>query len=109
MENALAGNENQELAGATTDTAAETADLQSCVAGRELDALVAERVMGYQRLPEWGAWRTQRIPIVYSVPPYSSDLAAAMQVLEKMREYGCAVEMVSDNEEIPPRWGVWMR
>jgi hypothetical protein len=40
-------------------------------AGREMDALVAEKVMGAR----------------YSVPRYSADIAAAWEVVERMREH----------------------
>ena len=79
-------------------------------AGRELDAMIAERVMGltpdrfdpvcivrrhttdeaeYDRILGWGGWcYTCRKPIseTAKVPPhYSTDIAAAFQVVEAMR------------------------
>ena len=68
-------------------------------AGRELDALVAERVMGWTRVvraretlwqsPKAGTW-----PIVASrLPHYSTDIAAAWQVVERMRADGWVCEV----------------
>jgi hypothetical protein len=50
-------------------------------AGRELDALVAEKVMGYKTAP---------IPDgeTANPPNFSTDITAAWQVVEKMRERG---------------------
>ena len=65
-------------------------DIDTMEAGREMDALVAERVMGWRHPdtsghnadqmlpPDWVAWNDIR-----SVPPFSTDIAAAWQVLEK--------------------------
>jgi hypothetical protein len=67
-------------------------------AGPELDALVAEKVMGWQNVQSadrlvWLGW-PPGVPMVlnypngYSgaenIPPYSTDIAAAWQVVEKM-------------------------
>lgn len=69
-------------------------------AGRELDALVAEKVMGWQWFPSsvnseqlvlvpdqgavllvrWGQMVTEL------VPPYSTEIAAAWEVLERLRQ-----------------------
>ena len=57
---------------------------------RELDALVAERVMGWEhRNGHW--WQTKgghasNTVTFAEVPRYSTDIAAAMLVVEKMRE-----------------------
>lgn len=64
------------------------------VSGRELDVAVAERLMNWQRVPQQSAltdymYRTpDHVGLMWpsSVPRYSSDIAAAMQVVEKMRE-----------------------
>lgn len=58
--------------------------------GRELDAIVAERVMGVERHPD-GGWM---LPVTRNGPlsahpypyPYSTVLWAAWQVVEKLRE-----------------------
>ena len=72
---------------------------------RQLDAEVAERVMGFQPC---------RCSFVHAVispppprcascgrplsPPYSSDISAAFQVVERMRELGWEVEVDSHSE-----------
>lgn len=73
--------------------AAETDGVSGLVAGRELDALIAERIMGWVRGRRYGngngdwiidgkegrrTWET--------TPRYSSDSAAAMQVFQRLRE-----------------------
>lgn len=82
-------------------------------AGRELDALVAEKVMGwtFQTFPEGACpevrhWhRTSPIPeerspewaasFIGACPPFSTDIAAAWTVVEKLRSLGFGV--VIDN------------
>ena len=57
-------------------------------AGREMDALVAEKVMGWKRVPHahpeieaaGGMWLTPRGPRM--CPAYSTDIAAAWGVVE---------------------------
>ena len=62
--------------------------------GRELDALIAEKIFGWSLDPNrasddicWlmppGGWHVAK-----SVPQYSTDIAAAMEVVEKLSEYG---------------------
>lgn len=50
--------------------------------GRELDALVAEKVFGFTEPPEWldacGRWRKE-------FSPYSTDIAAAWEVTEHLQ------------------------
>lgn len=58
-------------------------------AGRELDALVAEKVMGWRRLPdtpEWGVPPDYTTGGALGWRPYSTDIAAAWEVVEKLRE-----------------------
>ena len=54
--------------------------------GRELDAIVAERVMGYEVRDE--TWRQPPSSSWREVPHYSSDIAAAWEVVERMRADG---------------------
>ena len=69
--------------------------------GPELDALIADRVMGWQNL-EWSdafgryrgyesrpGWRS-------GVPDYSTWIAAAWEVVNRMTERGYSVEISSD-------------
>jgi hypothetical protein len=74
-------------------------------AGRELDALVAEKIFGWQRRPfECNAEQRVVVPpdwtdfsvdywlgrdIYEHVPAYSTDIAAAWQVVERLRDLGC--------------------
>jgi len=96
--------------------AAET-DGQSCVTGRELDALIAEHVMQWKRVHserdegddrEDVAWMLHKAHGVLKGEPYtwgdsnlhdrtfakwspSTDIAAAMEVFEKLRDTGYSV------------------
>lgn len=87
-------------------------------AGREMDARVAEKVMGIRVdrefrsapisrvLKESGDFKALAVPFDY-VKPYSTDIAAAWQVLEKISSnmaafglsycYGFAVELNKDD------------
>ena len=69
-------------------------------AGRELDALVAEKVMGWHHIEKEGYhWMQGRLPgqpanfVPTPVRPYSTDIAAAWVVLEKLVEDGCQVQL----------------
>ena len=69
---------------------------------RELDAQVAEKVFGmsahparedgqteYEReISAWGEWVAYHHGKAGNLPPFSTDLSAAGQVIEKMRERG---------------------
>jgi len=83
-------------------------------AGPEMDALVAERVMGWQ-LSEYRIVRPDGssfdAPIRemwddplysrYSLPPYSTDIAAAWQVVEHMRtiEFDIDLLLMPDSQD----------
>ena len=60
-------------------------------AGRELDALVAEKVMG-MKLDAAAGWNhpslVQGTPLKIIPPKYSTDIAAAWQVVQNLRERG---------------------
>jgi len=85
-------------------------DIRNMPAGREMDALVAEHVMGFRREKtppdcngEYGGedilvppnidhdtWHYPpkgRISLTFFVPQYSTDIATAWAVLEKFRYY----------------------
>jgi hypothetical protein len=88
--------------------------VEAMPAGRELDALVAERIFEWQRIP-WkhnpeqgillppGAEHEANDPhvrwwgrsLIERVPFYSTDIAAAFEVVEKMHyeEFGCEIWM----------------
>ncbi len=58
-------------------------EVQAIPVGRELDAAVAERFMGY----DW----------CQSPPPYSTEIAAAWTVVEKLRTRFTTLSIVSQN------------
>jgi hypothetical protein len=65
-------------------------------AGRELDALVAEKVMGY-RQAEDGSWFLPGISTglgLWELPEYSTSIADAWLVLEQLRAYENTEERV---------------
>lgn len=80
--------------------------------GRELDMAVAEHVIGWVRGPRWGngngpwiidgtegrSWE--------STPRYSTDMTAAMEVLEKMRADEYEVRITSFGVEDRAVWAV---
>lgn len=51
--------------------------------GREVDALVAEKVMGWTISEGFYYGPGERVPA--NIPRYSTDIAAAWEVVEKMR------------------------
>jgi hypothetical protein len=76
-------------------------------AGRRLDALVAENVMGWRRAPKtnppnrhWPiagtrTWRRPRSPLAVALPHYSTNIAAAWMVAEHVtRTRGVPLQLV---------------
>lgn len=67
--------------------------------GRELDALVAEKVMGLEPWPgRPGAFRAPIVPPKVESkpcdpPPYSTDIAAAWEVVGRLRSQECALHL----------------
>jgi hypothetical protein len=53
--------------------------------GRELDALVAEKVMGWTKVGE-NAWEAPNIKGYPLLPRYSTDIATAWEVVEKIAQ-----------------------
>jgi len=54
-------------------------------AGRELDAVIAEKVMGYKYSDQFKAYVHNERAIDYSyAPPFSTDIAWAWEVLNKL-------------------------
>lgn len=78
-------------------TSHETETPEKRVAGRELDAEIATRVMGEARrqraaivgYPPREMWWKIDGELMEHPPEYSSNIAAAFQVVEKMRERCC--------------------
>ena len=63
--------------------------------GRELDALIAQKVMGWEMVTESDFGLCWKIPVApgryefqsdESAPPYSTNLVAAMQLVERLAE-----------------------
>lgn len=61
-------------------------NIDALQAGPELDALVAEKVMGFTVI--YGFMQVFEDATPIDIPKYSTDIAAAWQIVEKMR--GCA-------------------
>lgn len=80
--------------------------------GRELDLLVAEKVMD----ENWWAikqseWTPLLIDLLVDLKPYSTDIGAAWEIVEKMKEEGEYAEYIwidysrtSATEDAPPFW-----
>lgn len=65
-------------------------DIDKLEAGRELDALVAEKVMGWTTFEEYGQtfWRAPNDGTRYLEPrEFSTDIAAAWEVVKKLGEF----------------------
>ena len=73
-------------------------------AGREMDVLIAERVMGFPGAAV-GGWTN---PKIGDPQPYSTDIAAAWTVLEKLRSDGFDIEVSATEVEdkYTPGWTV---
>lgn len=70
-------------------------DIETLPAGREMDAMVAQQVMGMAKYEVQATilgavlpMGEHRPPIVPSIPAYSTDIAAAWLVVEIMRKKG---------------------
>lgn len=78
--------------------------------GRELDALIAEKVMGWTRLEHSapdalvpaGADPSQRINLTF-VPRYSTDISSAWEVVEKLGAEGFSLHLKAHRHENPPK------
>lgn len=74
-------------------------------AGRELDARVAREVMGFKlgdepvgdEIHEVYRAPNGRGYYHYQIPPYSTSIAAAWEVVEKLHQLGLVVEVSMDN------------
>lgn len=99
--------------------------IDELLAGRELDALIAEKVMGWKRIPvppdanghfagealmqtdpppnfRWNP--LGKIPFDTWVPHFSTDIAAAWQVVEKLVAEGYCPALLYDDEG---HWGLF--
>jgi hypothetical protein len=77
--------------------------------GRELDALVAEKVMGWRDVsdgygtpPEATLWEA-----IHIIPHYSTDIAAAWQVVERMRDQGWTSHYTDLSLDSREPWHSW--
>lgn len=94
------------------DTDARTATPEAMEAGRELDALIAERVMGIDAelihtdgAPRTIAYRGMQA-VVRAVDHYCTDIAAAWEVVEKMRADGWEFEIWDRDAHLTRAHGV---
>jgi hypothetical protein len=96
-----------------------TTEKQELAAGRELDSLVAEKVMGWTQSDDTrgsgftvkdgngkglGWWRFDQPRLGDAQPHFSTSIADAWLVVEKMRETGwvyCIVQSYPENAEEP--------
>jgi hypothetical protein len=87
----IKGDENQNLSTQPVESPL------NALSGRELDAAIAERVMGFEEVESYGQvvrYHNKERDLEYGgrwssvVPNYSTEMDAAMQVVEKMREKG---------------------
>lgn len=65
--------------------------------GRELDALVAEKVLGYEITP--GGYTGY-------LPSFSTDIAAAWEVVEKLRAMNSTLELYSPGALVNDEMGI---
>ena len=76
-------------------------DILNMEAGEELDELIAEKVMGFIKLPFPGLPKFQKptddgvIPLYYT-PKYSTDISAAWEVVEKILKMPSSVNIQCD-------------
>jgi hypothetical protein len=66
------------------------------VAGRELDALVDEKVMGTRDIVRHLSTTEPgiEIPCIHQVPPYSTDIADAWKIVEHMKAAGMEIQIL---------------
>jgi hypothetical protein len=78
--------------------------------GNELDMLIAEKVFGAERHPDFNHLIRATPPILggfitlNTVPKYSADIAMAWEVVEKLDLF--ATNFLQKN--VAGKWGVWM-
>jgi hypothetical protein len=81
-------------------------DAHDMNAGRELDALVAEHIMGWDLIAAGGLWRTANGSRM--LPNFSADMAAALMVVDQMRVRGYELDLhhkhVNCYGRPDPRW-----
>ena len=66
-------------------------DIDSMSSGRSMDALIAEKIMGLEKIepvfgsPEtdWNGWKNAKGDVLSHLDHYSTDIAAAWQVVQR--------------------------
>lgn len=98
----IQGDQSKEHSGG--DAVSSLVSPEQGLTGRELDAVVAERVMGWQRQPQYNYWMTfpegetfQLHALIATWKP-STEIATAMNVVERLRERGWTFEMYAHPE-----------
>jgi len=84
-------------------------EIDKMEAGHELDALVAERVMGHRYSGGVTSWCREDGKLVQpdgGLPPYSTDISAAWEVVERLRK-DWAIR-IGSSDLIGNGWGVRM-
>lgn len=67
-------------------------EIMAMPAGRELDALVAEKVIGWRRIELHETWRSPSGETTPHFPAYSTDIAAAYEMERAISEKGITIE-----------------
>lgn len=78
---------------------------------RELDVLIAEKIFGWQRLPNFiparwsvpGAPPQSNTPSIEDIPNYSTDICAAWKIVDKIK----LLKFAFLGQTINGDWGVW--
>ncbi len=88
------------------DESQATPAVSAALSGRALDMEVAEKILGWERGSRWGngngGWtingesHEKHRTSWNQTPRFSTNIAAAMEVIEKMRDSGWSVEVSSD-------------
>lgn len=67
----------------------------------EIDRLVAEKVMGWKRTPYgWDVLEKKyNLGIEWDLPKFSTNIADAWKVVEKLQKDGWYIELYNENEE----------
>ncbi len=77
-------------------------------AGRELDALIAEKVMGWKRGDiYWHPYQFANPVDLTDTPKYSTSIADAWLVVEKMDQWSFDVSRHHQESEKGKRRGIW--
>ena len=70
----------------------------SMEAGRELDALIAEKVLGYRWNRQHLAYQKSPVEWVFNLPGYSTNISAAWKVVMAFDSKGLVVSLDNEGE-----------